>query len=136
MRRSPTSVAAVLAAAIAVAAPAAMARDTQSGEKELAKLLDGRVAGQPTDCIALHGGSPSSRIIDGTALVFEDGPVIYVNRPGNAQSLRSTDLITFATSLNQLCRMDIVRTVEQSTHMQTGVVDLTKFVPYRRPPKG
>lgn len=106
------------------------------GEAELARILEGRVAGKPVSCIQLRGSSPSSRIIDGTAVVYDDGPVIYVNRPDNPATHRSSDIMTFATSLNQLCRVDIVRTLDQATRMQNGSISLNDFVPYRRAPGG
>jgi hypothetical protein len=136
MRVSSLIAGAVALAGLAGAAQAAPVQANPKGEAELARLLAGRVPGKPVDCVPLHGGSHSSRIIDGTAVVWEDGSTIYVNRPSNAESLRSGDIIAFATSLSQLCRVDIVHTLDQSTHMQTGSISLQDFVPYRRAPKG
>lgn len=135
MRRlSPLFGAFALAGLSATAQAAAPANPR--GEEQLARLLAGRVAEKPDGCIQLRGASTSSRIIDGTAVVFGDGPVIYVNRPSNPQSLRSGDVITFATSLSQLCRVDIVRTLDPATFIQNGIISLNDFVPYRRLPKG
>ena len=44
---------ALIAAAAVTAAPAAMAREKLEPEAQLAKLLEGRVAGEPRDCIPL-----------------------------------------------------------------------------------
>lgn len=136
MRVSTIVIGALAMAGAATAAQAGPAKVNPKGEAELAKLLEGRVPGKPVNCIQLHGGSPSSRIIDGTAVVYDDGSVIYVNRPSNPEFLRSSDIMTFTTSLSQLCRVDIVRTLDQSTHMQNGSISLQDFVPYRRVPKG
>ena len=43
----------LLAAAAVAAAPAAVAREKLAPEAELAKLLEGRVAGEPQKCIPL-----------------------------------------------------------------------------------
>jgi len=135
MRRLSKVLGALALAGLSVAAQAGTPTNAR-GEEELAKLLAGRVAEKPDSCIQLRGASTSSRIIDRTAVVFGDGQVIYVNRPSNPEFLRSSDIITFTTSLSQLCRVDIVRTLDPATHMQNGVISLNDFVPYRRVPKG
>ena len=64
-------------------------RDKLTGEQQLAKLLDGREAGKPVDCIPLFTGDNQTTVIDKTAIVYGWGSVIYVNRPTNADSLNS-----------------------------------------------
>lgn len=110
---------------------ALQARDKLTGEERLAKILDGRVAGQPVDCINLHQ-THSSRVIDRTAIVYNAGSVIYVNRPRNAQSLDSDDIMVVKPTGSQLCKLDIVQTRDRSQMFFSGVVDLDQFVPYRR----
>ncbi len=56
-----------------LAGPALQAKERLTGEQELAKLLEGREAGEPVSCIPLHRTS-TSRIIDKTAIVYEFGP--------------------------------------------------------------
>jgi hypothetical protein len=51
-----------------------------SPEAQLAKALDGRVAGEPVNCLSLRS-IRSSRIIDRTAIVYQVGNTLYVNRP-------------------------------------------------------
>jgi len=124
----------VLAAVSALAvAGAADARPRESGEAQLAKLLDGRVAGRPTDCISTLIQRDMDTI-DGTALVFGHGDVIYVNRTTDPRSLDDTDALLvrkFGTA-SQLCKTDIVTTFDASARFYTGNVFLTDFVPYRR----
>jgi hypothetical protein len=124
----------VLAAVSALAvAGAADARPRESGEAQLAKLLDGRVAGRPTDCISTLIQRDMDTI-DGTALVFGHGDVIYVNRTTDPRSLDDTDALLvrkFGTA-SQLCKTDIVTTFDPSARFYTGNVFLTDFVPYRR----
>ena len=124
----------VLAAVSALAvAGAADARPRESGEAQLAKLLDGRVAGRPTDCISTLIQRDMDTI-DGTALVFGHGDVIYVNRTTDPRSLDDTDalLVRKFETASQLCKTDIVTTFDPSARFYTGNVFLTDFVPYRR----
>ena len=56
-----------VAAAALLAGPALQARERLTGEQQLAKLLEGRVAEKPVSCIPLYRTS-DSRIIDKTAI--------------------------------------------------------------------
>ena len=63
----------ILAAATVAAIPAAAtAREKPTPEAKLAKLLEGRVAGDPQDCLPLSSLG-SSQVIDGTAIVYRSG---------------------------------------------------------------
>jgi hypothetical protein len=126
------------AAAVAIAATAAQASPADraaKGEEKLAKMIEGRVAGKPVRCLPLHQ-IRSSRIIDRTAIVYEVGNTLYVNRPRQgAVSLDRDDILVTRTSLNQLCNVDIVRLVDPTSHIESGFVSLGEFVPYKKPPK-
>lgn len=119
-----------LGALIAAAAPAHAAAKAD-GETQLARELEGRVAGDPVSCISLRNTS-SSRIIDGTAIVYEQGGTLFVNRPRGAQSLDDWDVLVTKLHGSQLCRMDSVDLYDTSARMQTGFVILGDFVPYRK----
>jgi hypothetical protein len=124
----------VMAGAIALLAMsgAAGARERVDPEVKLAKLLEGRVAGEPRDCIYLPR-IRSSRIIDKTAIVYEDGRTLWVNRPDSgARSLDDDDIQVTDTHGSQLCRIDVVRLHDRSTFFYTGFVGLGEFVPYRK----
>jgi hypothetical protein len=103
-------------------------------EAKLARALEGRVAGEPVDCINLHN-IRSSTIIDRTAILYEaSGGTIYVNRPdGGESSLGSWDILVTNTHSSQLCNIDVVHLYDSGARMQTGVVFLGDFVPYKRP---
>lgn len=121
----------MLLGAALLAAPAALARDTP--EVQLQKLLAGRVAGAPVDCISLST-SRSSRIIDGKAIVYEVGSRLYVNEPSSgASSLDDDDILVTRTSGSQLCRMDTVNLIDRGSRFPRGFVLLGKFVPYTKP---
>ena len=123
-------IAAVSALALAGAASAA---PRANGEAQLAKLLEGRVAGQPTSCIRTYSNNDMKKI-EGTALVFGRGDTIYVNRTTDPASIDEDDalLIRKMGTGSELCRTDIITTFEPSAHFYTGNVFLTDFVPYRR----
>ena len=129
MRKSALFLAAI--AAVVSTVPAS-ARERLTGEQQLAKLIDGRVAGKPSSCISTFSQG-NLRVLDGTALVYDAGRTIWVNRPDNARQLDDDDiLVTHNTMGGQLCRMDIVRTVDRGGYFPTGFVSLGDFVPYRK----
>ena len=104
----------------------------QDPEAELANALRDRVAGEPVSCIDLHR-IHSSRIIDRTAILYDAGSVIYVNRPDNgADSLTQWDTMVTRTPSTQLCNVDTVTMIDRGSHSFSGVVFLGDFVPYRR----
>ena len=101
-------------------------------EAELARLLAGRVAGQPVDCIDMHRVI-SSHIVPGTAIVYDAGGVLYVNRPrAGAESMDDWDIMINRLWSSQLCSIDTVELVDQGSRMYSGSVFLGEFVPYRR----
>ncbi|MBW8296788.1 hypothetical protein [Sphingopyxis sp.] len=126
-------IAAIFATAAITAMPAApFAKERLTGETKLAKLLEGRVAGEPQDCIRL-ASARGSEVIDGTAIVYRIGSTLWVNRPeGGAESLDDDDILVTRLSTGQLCSIDTVELRDRSSRMYSGFVSLGKFVPYRR----
>lgn len=128
----------VAAAFVAIAAvPAQADKRAERGEARLAKLLDGREAGKPVDCIQL-GSVTSTEIVDGTAIIYKVGSKLYVNRPETgASSLRRDDVLLFVNHDSRLCSVDSVKLLDSGSHFQKGFVGLSKFVPYsKRPARG
>jgi hypothetical protein len=121
-----------LAALACAALPAAASAKRPSPEAELARVTDGRVEGEPITCLN-NLRFTSTRIIDGTAIVYEAGNTLWVNRPrGGAQGLDRWDVLVTRQFSNELCSGDVVRLYDTSTRMETGAVFLGEFVPYRR----
>jgi len=120
-------------AAIAVlCAPPLWAGEKLSGEERLAKLIEGKVAGEPEACIHAPN-SMQLEVIDKTALVYKSGSTIYVNRPANAKDLSSGDVLVIDRLAHQLCKTDMVQTRSQgSMSFYTGSIFLGEFVPYRK----
>ena len=102
------------------------------GEAELAKLLQGRVAGKPVSCIQ-QGAIQSAEVIGGTAIVYRDGNRLFVNRPtSGAESLDADDILLTDTHSSELCSIDVVRLIDRTSRFERGFVGLGEFVPYVR----
>jgi hypothetical protein len=125
---------ALTAAAALLAGPALQAKPKLTPEQELAKLLEGRAPGKPVSCIPQHE-TREMRVIDGTAIVFGWGNTIYVNVPRNAKDLDSDDVLVTRNYGGQFCNLDIVTTLDRTSHMFNGSISLGEFVPYKRIPK-
>ena len=121
-----------LAATALVAGGAAVeAKPRLTPEQRLEKLLEGREAGKPTSCIS-QADTRDLEVLDGVALVYRSGSTLYVNRPKNPKDIDSDDILVIRPSGSQLCRLDLVQTVDRMSHMPTGFINLGEFVPYRR----
>lgn len=102
------------------------------GEQRLARLLKGRVPGEPTSCIRSLANQ-RMQTIDGTAYVYGAGDTIWVQRTRNPQAIDNNDaLVTNRFSGTQLCRLDITTTIDRVNGFFTGVVLFEDFVPYTR----
>jgi hypothetical protein len=129
MRFAPIVAAAAL---IGIAAPSLAAdRTNAAGEAELAKLIGDRVAGKPISCLPQRD-LQSSQVIRGTAIVYQIGRKLYVNRPSGADSLGGDDILVTRTYTSQLCRSDTVRLVDRTSRFERGFVILNDFVPYEK----
>jgi hypothetical protein len=123
---------AIAATAALLSGPALQAKAPKlTGEEKLAKLLEGRVAGEPVSCISTFN-TRDARIIDKTAIVYDTGRTIYVNRPNDARSLDSDDIMVTRITGSQLCSIDTVQMYDRGSHFFSGFVGLEQFVPYRR----
>lgn len=130
MRKHLGTLAIVVAAAGLVAMPLEAARP--SGEERLAKLIDGRVAGEPRRCLPTLGSRPLT-IIDKTAIVYKDGKRVWVNRTAFPQDIDEDDILVirrFGTA--NLCRTDMITLADRSTGMFSGAIFLGDFVPYEK----
>ncbi|MFM6950267.1 MAG: hypothetical protein ACKOW1_04500 [Novosphingobium sp.] len=122
---------ALAATALIAGGAAVSAKPKLTPEQRLEKLLEGRVAGQPTTCISMSD-TRDLEILDGVALVYRSGSTLYVNRPKNPEDIDSDDILVIRPTGSQLCRLDMVQTVDRVGHFQTGFINLGDFVPYRR----
>ncbi|WP_062345408.1 hypothetical protein [Novosphingobium sp. CCH12-A3] len=124
--------AAVAAGSLLLAGAAADAKPRLTSEQELAKALEGRVAGEPKDCIYLPR-VVNTRVYDKTAIIYDTGTTIWVNRPDSgASSLDDNDIMVTTPWNSQLCSVDIVRMVDRNAGFWRGSIGLGKFVPYTK----
>jgi hypothetical protein len=102
------------------------------GEKRLAKLLEGRVAGEPVRCIRTTP-SMGMQTIDKTAYVYGRGNTIYVQRTSNPDDIDSGDaLVSQRFSASELCRLDQFTTTDRVLGFFTGAVFFEDFIPYTK----
>jgi hypothetical protein len=125
---------ALTAVAALLAGPALQAKPKLTPQQELAKLLEGREPGKPTNCLS-SSDTREMRVLDKTAIVYGWGNTIWVNVPKNAEDLDDDEVMVTKTFGSQLCSLDIVHTMDRTSHMTTGFINLGEFVPYRRVPK-
>jgi hypothetical protein len=121
-------------AALALSGATAVSAETaaERGEAKLARMLEGRVAGEPERCISAVR-SNKVETIDHVGLVYDAGETIYVARATDPDRLRRTDaLVLRRLSSGLLCSDDVRFTIDRHQGNITGSVFLTDFVPYRR----
>jgi hypothetical protein len=125
----------IAAAVLLVAGATALAADkptrAEKNEAKLAKLLEGRVAGEPVSCIPTFQAN-DLQTIEGVAMVYGRGDTLYVARPANPQSLRWDDVVVIKRTGGQLCHTDIIHTVDRMSGFTTGALFLDRFVPYKK----
>lgn len=118
----------------ASASPATAAKPNP--DTELQRLLAGRVAGPPVDCISLPNVTGNT-IVSGRAIVYRIGMRLFVNEPPEgASQLHRDDIIVTRTFGTNLCRRDIIRLLDRTSTIPHGFVALGKFVPYTKPKVG
>ena len=107
-------------------------KEMTKGEEKLARLLEGRVAGEPQDCIRDFVDTRLTTI-DETAYVYGRGRTIYVQRTRDPSDIDRDDILVVRRfGGSQLCRMDFIRTVDRYAGFFTGGVQFDRFIPYTR----
>lgn len=122
----------VAAAALALTGAIANSANTpEQNEAMLAKRLEGRTAGEAVACIPAFNGN-KLEVIEDVGLVYDAGDILYVARSTNPEALGRDDIVVINRAGGQLCHTDVVRTVDRTGGYTTGVVFLSKFVPYKK----
>lgn len=104
---------------------------TAAGEQALARELARYVPDGTVDCVEPQDVR-STRIIAGTAVIYDEVGWLYVNRPNGADTLRDGDALATRVDGGQLCRLDTVTLLDPVTRMTRGFVVLNAFQRYRR----
>ena len=121
----------LLLGAALVATPALAAR-RDNPDTQLSRLLAGRTAGRPVNCINL-AQTTSSTIIEGRGIVYRVGGRLYLNVPrSGADVLDDDDILVTRTFGSRLCRSDSVNLVSRAGRFPRGFVLLGDFVPYEK----
>lgn len=116
-------------------APALQAKKPRSGAEQLADMLRGREAGKPQSCISTFADN-NLKIISKTAIVYDDGRTIWVNRTRDPALLDDDDILIVRRNGADICRLDDTRAVSRGTGILRAIIMLEDFVPYRKPSKG
>jgi hypothetical protein len=134
--RSLTTIAAGAVLLMTGATAFAATGPSPKAQAQLAKAIEGRVAGKPVDCINLRD-IRSTEVIDGTAIIYRvSGSKLYVNTPRSGQSaLNSSNVPVLRTSISQLCSVDTLQMYDTASRFPTGAVFLGEFVPYTKAAK-
>ncbi|MEO9461576.1 MAG: hypothetical protein ABJ242_02475 [Marinomonas sp.] len=114
------------------------AKDAQpmtKGDVRLAKLLEGREAGEPVSCIRFRTND-RLKVIDDTALVYGRGKTIYVNYTRSPSRIDDRDTMVSRRFGSQVCKTDIITKIDSMTGIYAGNVFLAEFIPYTRVKKG
>ncbi len=121
---------AAVAASLTLTASAGIAQNRRGpdGGRPLAKLIAGRVPGKPVSCISAQI-SNRLQIIDHTAVVYDSGRTLYVAKPRDPRTLNSDDILVINRFGSQLCKQDIIRTVDRTSGFMTGIVFPGRFHP-------
>ena len=104
---------------------------TERAEAKLARMLEGRTAGEPVQCISAMR-SNDLQVIEHIGIVYDAGDTIYVARTTDPKMLDRWDVPVIQRFGSQLCTNDIMRTVDRTGGYITGPLFLHDFVPYRR----
>ena len=96
-------------------ATAATAGRAEDNEAKLARMLEGRTAGEPVNCISALR-SNRLEVIEHVGIVYNAGNTIYVARPTDARQLGRDDIVV----------------IDRYNGFTTGAVFLEDFVPYTK----
>jgi len=123
---------ALAAATLALAGTSASAETAEEkGAAKFAELTEGRTAGDPQSCVTAMR-SNSIEVIENVGIAYEDGDTLWIARATDPRSLGRSDVPIIDRFGSQLCRHDVIRTVDRSSQFFTGVVFLEDFVPYTK----
>lgn len=127
----------LLPAALLLSGSAALSADrpgpAERRAADVARALDGLVAGTPQDCVDERRIQATRRL--GTRIYYSYSPnEIYVtDTGGGCFGLERGDALITQTPSTRFCRGDIIRTEDLVSHTSTGSCVYGDFTPYIRP---
>lgn len=124
--------AAALGAAAVVAAPVQKPDRPDKNRIAYEKLLAGKTAGKPQDCIDTRWTRPQLTAYDGKLLYRVSGKLVYVtDTGGGCEAVSRGDAIITRQYQTRLCRGDIAQTMNLQANIPSGSCAMGPFVPYR-----
>jgi hypothetical protein len=133
MRLAIMAIGAALALAGCTARSEMQASQRAQAETDLAKALDGRVAGTPVDCIS-DDTPRGPQVIDRDTILYHDGRRVWRNElAAECPSLNAYDTLIVEKHGSQLCRNDRFRVLPAGTRIPGPYCRLGSFTPYTRP---
>ena len=103
----------------------------EKSEAKLARMLEGRTAGEPVTCItALR--SNRIQVLEHVGIVYDAGDTIYVARVTDPDTLNHWEVPVIDRFGSRLCSNDMIRTVDRTGGFVTGPLFIEDFVPYTR----
>jgi len=119
--------------ALIFVAAGAMAADSDSDARDLAKALAGRTPGKPVDCVSSSWvGGP--QIIGNRTLIYREvGRVLRNDLPAACPGLDDDSIIVSEIHGSQLCRNDLFYTLQRGSRIPGPHCRLGKFTPYEKP---
>lgn len=103
----------------------------EKGEAKFAQLIEGRVAGEAKSCITAFRSSDVD-VIEHVGISYKDGDTLWIAKASNPDSLGPNDVPIFDRFGSQLCKQDVIRTIDRYSHFTTGSVFLEDFIPYTK----
>lgn len=107
---------------------------TPKQAKHLASLLDGKVAGEPVDCVSATRTTGLTPISDDVLIYRVSGRKVYKNDlNGSCSGLDWGDPLLLEVFGGQYCRGDPAKVIDAHTGTLRGFCTLGSFVPYEKP---
>ncbi|APG63836.1 hypothetical protein LPB140_11770 [Sphingorhabdus lutea] len=110
---------------------------SEKDSKQLAKLLDGKVAGEPMRCLSHSRTGNFVPISDDLLLIRVSKNLVYKNDlRGRCNGLaRNWDVIVTKSFGSSHCQGDTIKLVDRVTGLEGGFCSFGEFTPYRTPKK-
>jgi hypothetical protein len=98
------------------------------------RLLAGKVAGPPQDCISTINANDMVWLDHSTVAFKRGSNLVYVNHfNGGCDNYADRYALVTRQVTGQLCRGDIAQLVDPVAHYALGSCNFGEFIPYRRP---
>ena len=125
---------AVTAMGLAACATAAFApaERTAKAQATYDRMLAGKVAGAPLQCLPRFR-TDDMTVIDDNTILFREGSTVYVNKTiGDCSQLGRGGAALVTRSISStMCRGDIAQVVDNTTGIHLGSCAIGSFTPYR-----